>query len=276
MSVDREKRPAAFLQLSRLLNKLATQPSPKNVHRFRTLGRRVEALVGEAEADPGRNTRKLLKLLSKQRKRAGDVRDLDVQISALRNLKIPQDPQGKSRLLRSLIEERVRREKKLTRSFRNQTVVQIHKRLKRAQKELSFPRGDGALAHALHIFHDVGADRSPVDEAKLHHYRIAGKRARYVAELAEKNAESRHVIQELKRLQDSIGDWHDWWKLSERAQEEFGDVTNSAVVSALRHVTRLKYRQALDTLADVRTVLSPRRTISSVKESPEPQKTAVA
>ena len=37
-----------------------------------------------------RNQKKLLKLLSRIRKRAGKVRDLDVQLAALRSVKIPQ------------------------------------------------------------------------------------------------------------------------------------------------------------------------------------------
>jgi CHAD domain-containing protein len=276
MSVDREKRPAAFQQLSRLLNKLETQPSPKNVHRFRTLGRRVEALAGEAEPVPGRNTRKLLKLLSKQRKRAGQVRDLDVQISALRNLKIPQDPAGKSRLLRALVEERVRREKKLVKSFGEDVVAEIHKRLKRALKELNFVAGPEALAHALRIFHEVSADHSPITEERLHHYRIAGKRARYLAELAGKDGEAQQVVEALKRLQDSIGDWHDWWKLTRKAEAQFTDAPASAVTSALRRVTDTKYGQALEVLAEVRATLGPRRTASPISISRTQEPSAVA
>jgi len=97
--------------------KLASKPSPENVHKFRTSSRRVEVLVSDLAGSRNGNDKKLLKLLGRLRKKAGRVRDLDVQSVALRSLKIPQEPQRKSQLLRTLAEERARREKKLAKSL---------------------------------------------------------------------------------------------------------------------------------------------------------------
>ena len=85
--------------------------SPENVHKFRTSSRRVEVLVSDLAEQRSGNDKKLLKLLARLRKKAGRVRDLDVQSAALRSLKIPQEPGRKSQLMRTLAEERSQREK---------------------------------------------------------------------------------------------------------------------------------------------------------------------
>src|ERR1700690_3686362 len=102
MSVDHKRSRLAFQKLNRQLGKLSTKPAPANVHKFRTYGRRVEALLEALVPHPNRNDKKLLKLLARLRKKAGRVRDLDVQISALRNLKISQEAVAKSQLIHTL------------------------------------------------------------------------------------------------------------------------------------------------------------------------------
>jgi len=69
------------------------------VHRFRTGTRRLQILLGELSSKLDRNEKKLLKLLSRIRKRAGKVRDLDVQSAALRSLKVPREPRRKTQLV---------------------------------------------------------------------------------------------------------------------------------------------------------------------------------
>ena len=66
-----------FQRLGRQIGKLLKSASTDNVHKFRTNSRRIEALVSELAPENG-NQKKLLKLLSKLRKKAGKVRDLDV------------------------------------------------------------------------------------------------------------------------------------------------------------------------------------------------------
>src|ERR1700693_2875024 len=112
MPLDQENIRATFRKLSRQLSKLANKPAAESVHRFRTSSRRVEVLVADLAKKRSRNDRKLLKLLARLRKTAGRIRDLDVQTAALRSLKIPQEPARKSQLMRTLAEERARRDKK--------------------------------------------------------------------------------------------------------------------------------------------------------------------
>src|SRR5213082_990714 len=149
MPVDEAQSRAVFQKLSRQLSKLANKPAASNVHKFRTYSRRVEALVEALVANPKRKDKKLLKLLARLRKKAGRVRDLDVQIASLRILKVSQEPRRKSQLLRHLSEDRAKREKKLAANFDKQTVRELRKRLKRAGGELEIPQSTEPLSVAL-------------------------------------------------------------------------------------------------------------------------------
>jgi len=262
MPVDSEKSRLAFQKLNRHLSKLTTKTAPKSVHKFRTYSRRVETLVGELAREQSRNDNKLLKLLARLRKKAGRVRDLDVQIASLRSLKISQEPRRKSQLLRHLSEDRAKREKKLATNFDKQTVRELRKRLKRAASQLEIPQGTEPLSVALRQVDALGRDDAPLTEKVLHQYRIAGKRARYIAELAGDNPQARSVVEQLKHMQDVIGDWHDSLKLTERAEELFGGVLDSGLVAALRNVTRAKFHQAFEVLISTRAALSGKKPVS--------------
>jgi CHAD domain-containing protein len=90
----------------------------------------------------------------------------------------------------------------------------------------------------------------------LHRYRIAGKKARYIAELGGKDPTAKELVADLKRMQDIIGDWHDWMQLSARAAGMFGEEKNSALVAALRNIARAKFRNSLSIVAETRQKLS--------------------
>ncbi len=86
MPLSQENTRPIFRKLIRQASKLASKPSPENIHKFRTSTRRVEVLLTDLSLEQGRNDKKLLKLLDRLRKKAGRVRDLDVEIAALRSL----------------------------------------------------------------------------------------------------------------------------------------------------------------------------------------------
>jgi len=208
MPVDLEKSSVAFQKLNRHLSKLTAKTAPQSVHKFRTYSRRVEALLGELSPELSRNDRKLLKLLARLRKKAGRVRDLDVQTASLRGLKISQEPRRKSQLLRNLTGDRVKREQKLAAKFDKRTVRELRKRLKRAASELNIPQSTEPLRVALRQVAELGQDQAPLTEKVLHQYRIAGKRARYIAELAGDNPQAQSVVGQLKlmHLTDKVQD----------------------------------------------------------------------
>jgi CHAD domain-containing protein len=259
MPLDRKHIRPTFRKLGRQLSKLASRPAPESVHKFRTSSRRIEVLMEEFSAKLSRNDKKLLKLLSRLRKKAGRVRDLDVQGSALRNLKIPQEPARKSQLMRTMAEERARLEKKFIKALNKKAAAEVGRRLKRSAATLDISRNADPLALALRKVTELELHSGPVTEKTLHRFRIAGKRARYVAELADRTAEATRLIEQLKHMQDVIGDWHDWLQLTDRAEKLFGDVPGSALIAALRNLTRAKFRQSVSVLAETRAALIARK-----------------
>ena len=72
---------------------------------------------------------------------------------------------------------------------------------------------------------EVVRPSGPVTEDVLHQYRIPVKRARYAAEFAPKSTEAAQFITQIKRLQDAIGDWHDWLTLTQTASKQIGEVS---------------------------------------------------
>src|ERR1700681_1763340 len=136
MPIDLKRSRLAFQRLGRELTKLTKEPVPESVHKFRTNSRRVEALLSEVAPERTRNDKKLLKLLSRLRKKAGRVRDLDVEIASLRSLKIPEGNGHKSQFVDTLVQERAKHEQKLARAFNRETADQVRKRLKRAASEI--------------------------------------------------------------------------------------------------------------------------------------------
>ena len=251
MPVDQSLGQVTFEKLSRQLAKVAKKPTPKSIHKFRTTGRRVEALLGELVLHPSGNSKKLLKLLAHLRKKAGRVRDLDVQIGLLRGLKLPEAARQKSQLLHTLSEERLQKEKKVGTAFDKATVRELRKRLKRATREIQISEGE-PLGQAQRLLAKLARDPGPLTEKLLHQYRIMGKRVRYLAELDGDQSEAARMVEQLKHMQDVIGDWHDWLKLSQRAENLFGAAQGSPLVAALRNVTQAKFRQAADALKETR------------------------
>lgn len=278
MAFDVKRSRLTFQRLDRELSKLIKKPAPERVHKLRTNSRRVEALLSEMAPELRSSNKKLLRRLSRLRKRAGRVRDLDVQIAALRGLRFPRANGHKSQLMDALIEERRKRERKLAKAFDRDTTAEIRKRLKRAWRDLKIPADADPLALTLGKLRDLARDHAPLTEKTLHQYRIIGKRARYVAELAESDdPEAKQVVEQLKHMQDVIGDWHDWLKLTQKAEELVGSVRDSALVAMLRNITQAKFRQSLDAVAEIRSAFANQtRAASAARTLPGAEPAAQA
>jgi CHAD domain-containing protein len=77
---------------------------------------------------------------------------------------------------------------------------------------------------ALESFARLATEMQLLDASNLHDFRKGAKKARYVAELAAQgNQEAARIGGTLKKLQDEIGDWHDWLVLAEEAHAALGD-----------------------------------------------------
>ena len=257
MPIAPQRSRVVFQKLEQDLVKLCSKPRAENVHRFRTGTRRLQILLGELSPKLDRSQKKLLKMLGRIRKRAGKVRDLDVQLAKLRALKMPQEPRRKTQLINHLIELRGEQEKKLRKAVEEDTVREIRKRLKRASKNFNPEASRDPLAVARGMLEKIGRGDAPVTEALLHQYRIVSKRARYAAEFAQPSADADQFIAGLKRLQDAVGDWHDWLTLTQTASKNLGEVRESALVAELHNVTGAKFRHAVAVLSQMRAKLAP-------------------
>ncbi|MGA8272972.1 MAG: CHAD domain-containing protein [Candidatus Sulfotelmatobacter sp.] len=278
MAMAPQRGRAVFQKLERDLTRLSSKSPAESVHRFRTGTRRLQILLGGLSPKLDRNEKKLLKRLARIRKRAGKVRDLDVQLTALRSFKFPRQPRRKTQLINSLIELRGRQEKKLRKEVDAAAIREIRKRLKRAAAHFNPKSARDPLTVAKTMLVKLDAADTPLTEAVLHQYRILSKRARYAAEFASSSPEAARFIATIKALQDALGDWHDWLTLTQTATAHLGDVRESPLVAELHNVTGAKFRHAVSVLRRARgkQELGPDQAIRRPLASPPVPTPAVA
>jgi len=270
MAIASERGQLIFRKIERDLTRLSSDQQAEAVHSFRTTTRRLETLLQRLLPDCDRNQKKLLKMLGRIRKRAGRVRDLDVQVAALRSLKVPLEPRRKTQLMQRLLELRAEHEKKLAKLLKKRQIRELIKRIKRARAVKLEPSRDPLLI-ARKILSPVTAATGAVNDYLLHQYRIAVKRARYAAEFAPKSAEAAQFVASLKQLQDALGNWHDWMTLTQTATEHLGEVSQSSLVAALHNVTRGKFRQAVAALSTSRRDTAGRPAAPGTAHKPSAQ-----
>jgi len=263
MASDQNRTQALFDQLQRI-SRISSGTKPETVHHLRTTIRRIETLVAAAWPAPARKEAKLMKHLSRLRRRAGKVRDLDVQIEALASLRLDSIARDRARVMSFLQKARISREKKLIAAFEEELEEGLRKRLKRTsqrlQQELPQPAQQQAaeerfLRAALERFAAVVKRHATLGEANLHQFRMDCKRVRYLAEMAGEGPKVNEVIAQLKRIQDSIGAWHDWLTLTATAERVLSPSGHVPLLAALHASTRSKYLEAQRITADARRVL---------------------
>lgn len=261
MASDQNRTQALFRKLQRI-SRPSSSAKPESVHQLRTTIRRLETLLATTSAEPGRKERRLFKSLARLRRRAGKVRDFDVQIEALGSLRLESSARDRAKVLAFLEKARARREKKLLAALESEAEDGLQKRLKlvstRLQQESPKPPAGAEkrfLAAALAKFAAVVKQRSPLSEANLHNFRMDCKRARYLAEMAGEGADVAAVIAQLRRIQDAIGVWHDWLTLTATAESVLSHAGQVPLLSALRANVRSRYLEALRITADAKKTL---------------------
>jgi CHAD domain-containing protein len=262
MASDSNRTQALFDKLQRI-SRLSSSAKPETVHQLRTTIRRVETLLATTGPTLSRKEQRLLKQLGRLRRRAGKVRDLDVQIEALGSLRLESVARDRGRVMSFLEKARAKREMKLLKAFEDEVDGGLHKRLKRTSAHLQESRKavqpeaaqDRFLAAALDKFAAVVKQHATLSESNLHDFRMACKRVRYLAEMAGEGPKVAAVIEQLKRIQDAIGAWHDWLTLTATAEGVISRSGESPLLSALRASTRSKYLEALRITADAKRVL---------------------
>jgi CHAD domain-containing protein len=286
-----------FRKLSKLPAAILIKPTPENVHLLRTTTRRVETLLAaqevsahepalpfavaagaetpaaaaalpsegrqiEEDGPPARQH--LLRQLKKLRRAAGKVRDVDVQLAALRTLHV-HAKRDKAAVRRELEQVHLKRADKLARTIEKALDKGLEKRLKAVGEGMAAvaefpatadrrPAAGGPLMAALRKFADLGEPFRQLTDANLHDFRMACKRIRYLAEMAGETPDAEAAIRQLKRIQDAVGEWHDWVNLAQTAEESLVN-EHSPLLAAVRAGRRAKFNEALRITFDARKSL---------------------
>ena len=256
MAVDADRMRKPVRKIRKLLKKMPASPSPEEVHDLRTNCRRIEATLEALSLDSGRTARQVLKQISKLRKRAGKVRDMDVLTSYVSQM--PR-PDGEQDCLVDLLEylgaERGKHANKLD-AARNQYAAPLRKHLKQTSRRMdkTLPRNGSrnsagntvntnAAASALHLLFELNQPRH-LARSNLHPYRLKVKELRNVLEMGE-NAKEKEFVKRLGEVKDAIGEWHDWEELLVIAKDVLNHGPRCQLLAELRKTTQAKFKNAL-------------------------------
>jgi CHAD domain-containing protein len=263
MVLHQDRTQALFDKLQRI-SRRSSNLKAETVHQLRTTVRRIETIVSTTSDKVGPKERKLLKQLDRLRRRAGKLRDLDVQIEALGSLRLESVARDRAKVTRFLEKARAKRERKLLKAFDDEVRKGLHKRMQRTstrlQQESMKPARDPSaqgrvLTAALDKFAAVAKQHATLTEDNLHHFRMQCKRVRYLAEMAGEGPRVDAVIEQLKRIQDSVGSWHDWTTLTSTAERVLSRSGEVPLLSALRAGTRSKFLEALRSTTQAKQAL---------------------
>jgi CHAD domain-containing protein len=83
-----------------------------------------------------------------------------------------------------------------------------------------------------------------LDMENLHDFRKGAKKARYVAESDDTNAAAEAIAKAIKRVQDAIGEWHDWDVVRGEARQALHD-GGRALEAQLEVRTKRAYERAM-------------------------------
>jgi CHAD domain-containing protein len=230
-------------------------PDEKTVHRLRTGTRRCGALLesllhhpparGRANILPHQEkpARKLMRQWKKLRRAAGAVRDLDVHLQLLQQLRNPlsarvpqatepalteqldhlqawlaEGRQSRAAVLHRQAQKRLPRYRQLTADVLGELTPSLPD-AKPAAASRSRSRSPRPSLLALEDFYRVSVVNALLNRDNLHDFRKSTKEARYVAEAGGEEPHAQAVSRALKKIQDTIGDWHDLDALCLEAQQ---------------------------------------------------------
>jgi CHAD domain-containing protein len=238
------------------VSKVLGDAKPKSIHRLRTTIRRIESLVSYANPGISKKDERTLEKMADLRKRAGKVRDLDVQTGLLGSLGNGSATKDRETLGDLLKRKRGQQANRLESAIKKLHGAKFFDRLDRIAEQAGVPQ-DGknrplapleeAKAQLSEMANDFGSGET-MKPSQLHEARVTLKRIRYLAELAEESATQKDFMSKLKSTQDAIGDWHDWQELTDRAEKRFADRANSALVHEARTVLSARHSDALSSV----------------------------
>jgi CHAD domain-containing protein len=251
LNIDRIHKPVR--KLRKFLKKAPKRPTPDAVHSLRTNARRLEITVDAFGLAFKGNERRLLRDLSRIRKRAGKVRDRDVLTAFASNLDVDGEQDCLVELLEHLRADRRKHAKKL-RAVAKRYGPALRSRLKRSashMEELIAANGNNvtatrpaeAAAKALELVQQL---REPprLNRKNLHPYRLKVKQLRYLLQLAD-HADQHEFVDKLGEVKDAIGEWHDVEELIVIAGDVLDHGSQCKLMAKLREISNKKYQHAL-------------------------------
>ncbi|MFL6429109.1 MAG: CHAD domain-containing protein [Acidobacteriaceae bacterium] len=104
-----------------------------------------------------------------------------------------------------------------------------------------------------------------LDKENLHDFRKGAKKARYVAESDDKDPAAQALAKAIKRVQDAIGEWHDWVVVAEESHEALGN-NGASLQAELETRAQHAYERALRVTATIgRRVVGEWRALRPVR-----------
>jgi len=264
--------------VSSTVAKLQEEVSPKRVHRLRTTIRRIQSVIDYSRPKLSRKQQDALDDMSRLRRRAGKVRDLDIQISLLNSLGNGSTTADRRTLQEALRDKRDRQAGRLAAAARKLERSNLAGHLGRLVIAVSDSvaannEPDAPLRRAQTQIADLAGQCGSQPQLKpkrLHEVRIAFKMVRYLAELSEESEEQQRLLQQLKAVQDTLGEWHDWEELLRTAEKQFRQRANCAVLVEIRALYAAKHAAALSAVSQLFTQYATASARKQPRSAPSP------
>jgi CHAD domain-containing protein len=247
----------------------AQDADPQAVHATRTGSRRVQAMLEailREHAALEQPAKAWLRQLKQARRAAGAVRDLDVHRKLLEDWTDKEAPEATpQRKQAETLDTWLKGERKHLAHGMQKQLRKRQQALAKRQAAFLDTAGSESLsssrnpcagdAVALEAFVRAADAMPRLDAENLHDFRKAIKKARYLAEAGCDPAADSSVAKALKRVQDAIGEWHDWQCLREEAKTALAEDAPELSAALDRELQR-SFTAALKTTLTLRGQLS--------------------
>jgi CHAD domain-containing protein len=252
LDADEIEKPAR--KVRKLVTKIGSQPTPDDIHKFRTNCRRLETSLDVLAIDATGAGRRTSKHVAKLRKRAGKIRDIDVLTRYVAGIKLVNSERDcQARLLEHLGARRetcVKGFEALRKRYRGQLRRDLKRISKKLKKDATRPGASrkhlastDVAARALTKISDL-RDPPRLQRSNLHAYRLKVKELRNLLQMAA-GAEQQHFIDKLGDVKDAIGEWHDWEVLVVQAKDVLEHGNTCRLVKELSQTANRKYKSAV-------------------------------
>jgi CHAD domain-containing protein len=259
MPLDPKKLEKPLIKLQKLVRKMSRVPTQDEVHDIRTNTRRVEATLQALRLGRRRKGRRVLRAVTPMRKKAGDVRDMDVLTGFSARLASNGHDQCLVKLLEHLGDQRARGASKLRKTVAKRRRV-ASKRLKACASliEKNFDKNSAsrqrewpvdATAAALRVAGELSTWRR-LSASNLHLFRLKVKEMRNILQLS---GEDNELTERLAELKDQIGEWHDWTELDAIAKNVLSGCKSCKVIAEIEHIAKQKLETALKAAQQLRS-----------------------